>query len=80
MLLQRLNGQWLRSLLQALPIVSQFPVMQPRPSHNQPLLLGRKRAGNQIDRIDAEDSNGVLIVGVKNEACDEGRLLLQTYG
>jgi hypothetical protein len=39
--------------------------MQFRPSFHQPSLTDRQRAGDQLDRIEAKDRHGILVVRMK---------------
>jgi hypothetical protein len=52
-------------LLKPLPVGCEFGLMQFGPGFHQPALPWRKRAGHQVDGVDAEDPDRALIAAWK---------------
>jgi len=52
-------------LLQPIPVVKQFPLMQLGPSFHQPSLARGQRSGDHIHRLNSDNRHLILPVGVE---------------
>ena len=52
-------------MLQPVPVIEQFLLVQLRPGLHRPPLPGRERSGDHIDRVNADDCHLILPVRVE---------------
>ena len=63
----RKGFDWYRrlTLLQPIPVVKQFLLVQLRPGLHQPSLARGQRSRDQVDRLNSDDGHLILPVGVE---------------